>query len=74
MLPDPEPVDDYFEDVLTDDGSEDLEEEEDAADNAAFEDDEDAPPDEQELKYMAMLTPEVMEKMLANMRANGIIP
>jgi hypothetical protein len=70
----PPPVDDYSEDVLADDGSEDLEEEEEAADNGFFEDDEPEPVDEEEQKYLAMLTPEVMERMLANMRANGIIP
>jgi hypothetical protein len=80
VQPEPEPdgsepdpaVDDFFEDVLSDDGSEDLEEEEEAADGF-FEDDGDEPVDEEEQKYMAMLTPEVIEKMLANMRANGII-
>jgi hypothetical protein len=68
---------DFFDDTLSDDGSEGLEEEEEAADESWFEDDGAAAPvepvDEEEQKYLAMLTPEVMEKMLANMRANGII-
>ena len=52
------------------DGSEDLEEEEDAADH--FYDDEEEL-DEETRGYMAELTPELMEKMYANMRAHGII-
>jgi hypothetical protein len=62
---------DYELGVVSDDGSEDLEEEEDAADEF-FEDDGDEPAEE-ENEYIALLTPEIMEKMLANMRANGII-
>jgi hypothetical protein len=58
--------DDFF------DWSEDLEEEgadaEDFFDDPA-EDEEDA----QTARYKAMLTPDVMEKMLANMRVNGVI-
>jgi hypothetical protein len=55
--------DDFF------DGSEVLEEEEDAADDF-FEEEEDAA---DEARIRAMITPEVMEKMLANMRAHGTI-
>jgi hypothetical protein len=70
-LAEPEPVDEYADDY-EEDGSEDLEEEEEAADDF-FEDAAEDEDDEQTKRYKAMLTPEVMEKMLANMRANGII-
>jgi hypothetical protein len=58
--------DDFF------DESEDLEEEEADANNF-FDEPVEEEDDEQTARYKAMLTPEVMEKMLANMRANGII-
>ena len=59
-------ADDFFED-----GSEDLEKEEDSADDF-FSEEEDADA-EDEARIQAMLTPDVIEKMLANMRANGTI-
>jgi hypothetical protein len=61
-----EPLDEY-------DGSEDLEEEESDADDFFRDEDSEEKDDEKTKRYKAMLTPEVMEKMLANMRANGII-
>jgi hypothetical protein len=60
------PVDEY-------DGSEDLEEEESDADDFFDDDDSGEEDDEQTARYKAMLTPDVMEKMLANKRANGIV-
>jgi hypothetical protein len=61
---------DYELGVVSDDGSEHLEEEETSVDEF-FEDDDE--PAEEENEFIAQLTPEIMEKMLANMRANGII-
>jgi hypothetical protein len=85
--PEPEPVKPFvlkFEPVASDeavddfcgedfDGSEDLEEEEAKADEFFDEEAADAAyAQEEENEFVALLTPEIMEKMLANMCANGM--
>ena len=73
VQPEPEPdeseppVDDY---ELELDGSEDLEEEEAQADDFFDVEEDEA---EEENEFAALLTPDVMAKMFANMRVNGVV-